>query len=588
MRLFLALSLIIFSCSCEKKIDSGELFLPNGFSSTVFVDSLKQNIRHIAVNSNGDLYAKYRSLLNNKSLVAIRDFNDDGIADTISNFGEYNLATNSKDYEWAGSLETGARIRNGYLYYSSELVVYRVKLDENLVPSSKPEIIVVDDHEHGSHEHIAKPITFDGKGGLYVPFGAPSNACVSPKRTPLTPGIDPCIQLEHHAGIWKFDENKLNQTQKDGVKYASGIRSVVGLDWNFENDCLYAVVHGRDNLFRLWPQKYTRWQSAMLPSEEFIKIEKGDNFGWPYCYYDQIKGKKVLGPEYGGDGDIIGRCDQYKDPEIGFPGHWAPNDLVFYTGDDFPSRYKNGAFIAFHGSTNRAPYPQSSYFVAFIPFKGGKPSGEYEVFADGFAQIDPIASVDDAVYRPMGLAFSPKGGMFIGDTEKGRIWKIEFNGNRDRFSSTDLFKMEKRKLNSNIRTPDKEKDKIEIGTDYEYRDGILFKLNRPKEVSVGQELYNIYCISCHQGDGKGAKGRFPTLVGTDWVIGDKKRLIKVLLNGLEGEINVNGESWNGYMPQHSFLSDKQITDILNYIRTSFGNKASKLEIGEVKKLRSEK
>ena len=345
-------------------------------------------------------------------------------------------------------------------------------------------------------------------------------------------------------------------------------------------------MHGRDNLFRLWPQKYTRWESAMLPSEEFIKIEKGDNFGWPYCYYDQIKGKKVLGPEYGGDGNIIGRCHQYKDPEIGFPGHWAPNDLVFYTGSDFPPRYKNGAFVAFHGSTNRAPYPQSSYFVAFIPFKEGKPTGEYEIFADGFAQIDPIASVDDAEFRPMGIAFSPKGGMFIGDTKKGRIWKIEYYGDKNRFNSEDLVEMEMRKLSSHIRTPDEEKDKIEIGTDYEYKDGILFKLDKPKEISVGQELYNIYCISCHQGDGKGAEGRFPSLVGTEWVVGDKKRLINVLLNGLEGKIVVNGETWNGYMPQHSFLSDQQITDVLNYIRKSFGNEATLVLPTEVDSLRT--
>ena len=579
---FLALILL----NCEKKIDTGELFLPNGFSSSVFVDSLAQNIRHLSVNSNGDLYAKYKSIYNDNSLIAIRDNNNDGIADTISSFGKFRINSKKSNFEWAGLLETGARIRNGYLYYSSELVVYRVKLDENLVPTSKPEVIVIDDHDHGAHEHIAKPITFDGKGGLYVPFGAPSNACVNPKRTPLMPGLDPCPQLEDHAGIWRFDENKLNQTQSDGIKYATGIRSIVALDWNFENNSLYAVVHGRDNLFRLWPQKYSRWESAMLPSEEFIKIEKGDNFGWPYCYYDQIKGKKVLGPEYGGDGNIIGRCHQYKDPEIGFPGHWAPNDLVFYTGSDFPARYKNGAFVAFHGSTNRAPYPQSSYFVAFIPFKEGKPTGEYEIFADGFAQIDPIASVDDAEFRPMGIAFSPKGGMFIGDTKKGRIWKIEYYGDKNRFNSEDLVEMEMRKLSSHIRTPDEEKDKIEIGTDYEYKDGILFKLDKPKEISVGQELYNIYCISCHQGDGKGAEGRFPTLVGTEWVVGDKKRLINVLLKGLEGKIIVNGETWNGYMPQHSFLSDQQITDVLNYIRKSFGNEATLVLPTEVDSLRT--
>ena len=78
------------------------------------------------------------------------------------------------------------------------------------------------------------------------------------------------------------------------------------------------------------------------------------------------------------------------------------------------------------------------------------------------------------------------------------------------------------------------------------------------------------------------------MVGTDWVTGDKKRLINVLLNGLEGEIIVNGETWNGYMPQHSFLNDQQITDILNYIRTNFGNKASEIDIDEVISLRGKK
>ena len=206
------------------------------------------------------------------------------------------------------------------------------------------------------------------------------------------------------------------------------MRSIVALDWNTSDKSLYAVVHGRDDLHRLWPNHFSQWESALLPSEEFVKIEKGDHFGWPYCFYDQMQGKKVLAPEYGGDGTIIGRCADYKDPVIGFPGHWAPNDLVFYEGNTFPDHYKNGAFIAFHGSTNRAPYPQSSYFVGFVPFENGKPSGPYEVFADGFAGIDPIVNTRDAKFRPMGIAFAPDGSMYIGETEKGRIWKINFSG----------------------------------------------------------------------------------------------------------------------------------------------------------------
>ena len=66
------------------------------------------------------------------------------------------------------------------------------------------------------------------------------------------------------------------------------------MDWNSYDKSLYAVVHGRDDLSRLWPNHFNTWESAILPSEEFVKIDEGDDFGWPYCYYDQVKNKKVL------------------------------------------------------------------------------------------------------------------------------------------------------------------------------------------------------------------------------------------------------------------------------------------------------
>jgi mono/diheme cytochrome c family protein len=83
----------------------------------------------------------------------------------------------------------------------------------------------------------------------------------------------------------------------------------------------------------------------------------------------------------------------------------------------------------------------------------------------------------------------------------------------------------------------------------------------------------------------GASGRFPPLKGTDWVTGDKKRLVHLILNGMEGEIEVNGEIYNGLMPQHSFLNDDQIANVLTYIRTNFGNRASSLSVEEVKRFR---
>ncbi len=557
---FMVLLSCAFFSSCERNQTGHKLFLPEGFSYEIYVDSIGEKIRHMAVSENGVLYGKFRRQSKNGVLVGIKDIDADGKYDSLLKFGNYHIPQK-------GSYSTGARIYNGYLYYSNHLNVYRIKLEnDKIVPSYEPERIVIDDHEHGSHEHIAKPIAFDNKGNIYVPFGSPNNACQNPKRTPQIPGQNPCPDLIKHAGVWKFDANKSSQTQQDGELYATGLRSIVAMDWNSYDNSLYAVVHGRDDLSRLWPNHFNTWESAILPSEEFVKIEKGDNYGWPFCYYDQIKNKKVLAPEYGGDGEIIGICNDFNDPLIGFPGHWAPNDLVFYDGEHFPERYKNGAFIAFHGSTNRIPYPQSGYFVAFVPFINGK-FGEFEVFADGFAGVDPIINTRDAMFRPMGIAFSNDGSMFISDSRQGRIWKIKYDLDKNDFNLKQLNKMEKRKSLSHIRTPDKIKDRIELESN-----------------ELGQNLYNKHCVSCHQIDGQGASGRFPSL-SSDWVNGDKKELIKIILQGIEGDIEVNGEIYNGIMPQYSFLTDDQIADLLTYIRKSFGNNSSSISMDEVEMIR---
>ncbi|MDQ6476994.1 c-type cytochrome [Dyadobacter sp. LHD-138] len=539
---------------------NGGLFLPEGFEATVVVDSLPGRARHIAVNENGDIYVKARFAEKDESVIALRDTNNDGRADIIKRFGG---SVKERGYG------TGMRIHNGYLYFSSELIVYRYKLTPGeLVPQSKQEIILTDDHAHGMHEHIAKPLAFDGKGNMYVPFGAPSNACEELFRKPNSKGMTPCPFLEDHGGVWRFDANKLNQTQKDGYKFATGIRSVVAIDWNKSDDNLYLVQHGRDDLLRLWAGLYTPWQSAVLPAEEFVRVKDGSNVGWPYCYFDQMQQKKVLGPEYGGDGKIVGDCDQYEKPLLGFPGHWAPNDLLFYQGKQFPERYRNGAFISFHGSTNRAPYPQASYIIGFVPFKGGQPSGGWDIFADGFAGVDPIVNTSDAAYRPMGIAMGPDGSLYFAETEKGKIWKITYTGNKSKFGTTALAQMEKRKSMSHIRTPDVVAD----------------NLDKDKPVAGGQ-VYSVYCAACHQRNGMGDSQRFPPLAGSEWVNGDKKRLVEIMLKGLEGPIEVKGLPYNNIMPSHSFLSNEEIAQVLTFIRQSFGNTAPAVDADEVKKAR---
>lgn len=562
---------LLYSCRNSNTSPAGDpgnggLLLPGDFEAVVVTDSIGP-ARHLAVSANGDIYVKLRSVKKGQGAnVALRDTNQDGKADSIVYFGQY-------DSE--GGLANCMRIHNGYLYYGSELVIYRQLLKPGqLVPDSKMETVFTDDHKHGVHWHITKPVSFDDSGHIYIPFGAPSNACQDLIRTPGgTPGIeglDPCPELIDHAGVWQFDANKTGLTQKDGRRFATGLRSVVAMDWNADAKKLYLVMHGRDDLHALWPDKFTPWQNAILPSEEFVQVNDGNNFGWPYSYYDQVQGRNVLAPEYGGDGNIPARDSTVQNPLIGFPGHWAPNDLLFYKGNQFPDRYKHGAFIAFHGSTNRTPYPQSGYFVCFVPFSNGKPSGPWEVFADGFAGMDTIVNVSDAKYRPMGLAMGPDGSLYVSDSRVGKIWRIMYKGKKESFGQGQLASMETRKNSAHIRTPDELADNLFKG-----------------EGLPGSQVYNYYCRACHQNNGKGDGSRFPPVRNSDWVTGDKSRLIKVVLNGLNEPIVVNGKTFNSLMPQHSFLKDAEIAQVLTYIKQHFNDMPDSVTADEVKKIRLE-
>jgi len=136
----------------------------------------------------------------------------------------------------------------------------------------------------------------------------------------------------------------------------------------------------------------------------------------------------VLAPEYGGDGTKTGDCSRAPDPLVAFPAHWGPNDLIFHSGRMFPARYRGGAFIAFHGSWNRAPFPQGGYNVVFVPMKNGVVTGDWEVFADGFKGEDPLMSPRDARFRPTGLAEGPDGSLYVSDSVTGRIWRIVYRG----------------------------------------------------------------------------------------------------------------------------------------------------------------
>jgi len=412
----------LVSCKDEKTGEKGymsaaqndtELSLPDGFKAYVVADSLGRG-RHITVNSNGDIYVSLRSEQNGGGIVALRDTDSNISADVIKYFGDYT--------------GTGIELHNGYLYFGSDDEIVRYKMNSGeLLPDLNAQLIASGFPDQ--NQHAAKPFAFDGEGHMYVTVGGPSNACMEQMRTKGSPGMDPCPQLERQAGIWRFSEDIQNQDQvRDGYRYATGIRHAVAISWNANSEYLYVVQHGRDQLSQFFPEMYTQEDNAELPAEEFLLLEDGTDAGWPYCYYDQFQEKKLLAPEYGGNRNTTGRCEQKTDPIMAFPGHIAPNDLIFYSGDQFPEKYKNGAFVAFHGSWNRSPLPQEGYFVVFVPFDGAYPSGDWEIFADNFDRQDEVASPGDAVYRPCGLAEGPDGSLYVVDSRVGKVWRIMFEG----------------------------------------------------------------------------------------------------------------------------------------------------------------
>jgi glucose/arabinose dehydrogenase len=156
-------------------------------------------------------------------------------------------------------------------------------------------------------------------------------------------------------------------------------------------------------------------------------LERGVTFSWPFCFYDLPTGRHVLSPEYGGTGSAVGRCAEFPEPVAAY-GARAPNDLFFYTGDQYPPRYRDGVFIVLHGSWNRAPLPMEGYNVLFQPLNGQRATAAFEVFADGFNGDEPLAGVGDAELRPTGIAQGPDGSLYISDSLQGRIWRVLYVG----------------------------------------------------------------------------------------------------------------------------------------------------------------
>src|ERR1700730_14043825 len=403
--------------------DTGITLSP-GFCASIFADNIG-HARHLVVAPSGVVYANtwsgtyYNSdpLPAGGFLVALKDTQNTGKADVVKRFGE------SKAEGAAGG--TGIALYWGAIYAEVNDRIMRYALaTKEIVPSGRGEVIVSGLPITG--DHPMHPFIIDGKGNLFIDLGTATNACEEKNRVPNSPGVQPCTEKETRGGTWRYDANKTNQKFSAAERYASGIRNGEGFAIDADGR-LFVTQHGRDQLAEDWQQFYKVQIGPDLPAEEIVRLEQGHDYGWPECYFDGFQKKLVLGPEYGGDGGkTVGLCAQRNAPAAFFPAHWAPNDLLIVTNSKFPAAYRKGAFIAFHGSWNRAPAPQGGYNVVFQPMASGKPSGDFVVFADGFAGA--VKEPGRAEARPSGLAAGPDGSLYISEDVHGRIWRVTYQG----------------------------------------------------------------------------------------------------------------------------------------------------------------
>ncbi len=341
----------------------GEIALPEGFGISVFAEGVT-NARAMCWGDNGTLFVGSRS----EGVVhALRDNNGDGKAD------EHTVIAQDLN------MPVGVAFKDGSLYVSAVSAIFRYDDIEGRL-NDPPEPVVVTDSYPSEKHHGWKFIAFGPDGKLYVPVGAPCNICLSEDSI--------------YASITRIDADG---TGREII--AHGVRNTVGFDWHPETGELWFTDNGRDML------------GDDLPDCELNRLaQEGSHFGYPFCHAPGL-----ADPKFGEQRN----CSEFTKEAAVLGPHTAPLGMRFYTGRQFPAKYRNAIFIAQHGSWNRSTPIGYRIMVAYPQPDG---TASTEVFAEGWLKGS------SAWGRPVDVLMAPDGSLLVSDDAADMIYRISYTG----------------------------------------------------------------------------------------------------------------------------------------------------------------
>ena len=347
-----------------------QLKLPPGFKVSVFALNLGQP-RMMAAGEGGVIYVTRRDP---GDVVGMWDLDADGTAERVEPVVQ-NLPG-----------AHGIAVRQGRMYIATvrELYVGAIRKDGMVGELKK---LISDLPEGGRHPN--RTLGFDPKGNLLLTVGSTCNCCM--EADPETATI---LQVDVKTGkreVW-----------------ASGLRNTLGFAWHPKTDVCWGMDHGSD------------WLGDEFPPEELNQLDEGKHYGWPLLHAKNEYSDRIKLP----DGESIDAWKKKCTPmALGYPAHSAPLQMVFYTGRNFPTEYRNDAFVAMHGSWNAKP--PRGYEVVRIKFnKTGQPTA-IEPFVTGW-----MLNSNEQFGRPCGLVVGVDGSLIVGDDTNGVIYRISYSGEK--------------------------------------------------------------------------------------------------------------------------------------------------------------